>query len=73
LQRQEWSSAAGTNSSCVWSRPRNLCIPSDRSAPPSARESTALWVWGDTYYETELLMREIIEQAKEEEFFAWGL
>jgi len=38
-----------------------------------ARESTALWVWGDTYYETELLMREIIEQAKEEVFFAWGL
>jgi hypothetical protein len=37
------------------------------------RESVALWVWGDTYYETELLMREIIEQAKEEVFFAWGL
>ena len=38
-----------------------------------ARESTALWLWGDVYYENEQLMREIIEQAKEEEFFAWGL
>jgi hypothetical protein len=37
------------------------------------RESTALWVWNDDYYESELLMREIIEQAKEEVFFAWGL
>jgi len=38
-----------------------------------ARESSALWAWGDDYYENELLMREIIEQAKEEVFFAWGL
>ena len=44
----------------------------EASAKPE-RKSTALWVWGDTYYETELLMREIVEQAKEEEFFAWGL
>jgi len=33
-----------------------------------------LWFWGwETYYENELLMREIIEQAEEEMFFAWGL
>jgi len=37
------------------------------------RESCALWVWGDVYYENELLMREIIEQAEEEVFLAWGL
>jgi len=37
------------------------------------RESNPLWVWFDYYYENELLMREIIEQAKEEVFFAWGL
>ena len=37
------------------------------------RESVALWVWFDYYYEHELLMREIIEQAKEEAFLAWGL
>ena len=37
------------------------------------RESTALWVWNDDYYENEQLMRELIEQAKEEMFFAWGL
>ena len=38
-----------------------------------ARESVALWVWNDDYYENELLMHEIIDQAKEEMFFAWGL
>ena len=37
------------------------------------RESVALWVWNDDYYENEQLMREIIEQAREEGFFAWGL
>jgi hypothetical protein len=37
------------------------------------REQNPLWVWGDVYYENELFMREIIEQAKEEMFFAWGL
>ena len=36
-------------------------------------ESVALWVWNDDYYEHELLMREIIEQAKKEVFLAWGL
>jgi len=37
------------------------------------RESNPLWLWGDVYYENELMWREIIEQAKEEVFFAWGL
>jgi hypothetical protein len=38
------------------------------------REENPLWVWEwSTYYDTELLMREIIAQAKEEVFFAWGL
>ncbi len=30
------------------------------------RESVALWMWGDDYYESEALIRAIIEQAKEE-------
>ena len=37
------------------------------------REQNPLWFFEDTFYESELLMREIIEQAKEEVFFAWGL
>jgi hypothetical protein len=40
----------------------------------AAREENPLWFWEwSTYYDTELLMREIIAQAKEEVFFAWGL
>jgi hypothetical protein len=31
-----------------------------------ARESVALWLWGDVYFENELMWREIIAQAKEE-------
>jgi hypothetical protein len=30
-----------------------------------ARESTALWLFGDVYYENELMWREIIARAKE--------
>ena len=37
------------------------------------REQNPLWFFEDTYYENELIMRELIEQAKEEVFFAWGL
>jgi len=37
------------------------------------REQNPLWFFEDTYYENEQIMREIIEQAKEEAFLAWGL
>jgi len=37
------------------------------------REQNPLWFFEDTYYENELLIRDIVEQAKEEAFFAWGL
>jgi len=37
------------------------------------REQNPLWFFEDTYYENEQIMREIIEQAKEETFLAWGL
>jgi len=37
------------------------------------RESVALWMWNDDYYENDLIWREVIVQVKEEGFFAWGL
>jgi hypothetical protein len=48
-------------------------MPQAEASARRQRESCALWVWNDDYYENEQLTRAIIAQAKEEGFFAWGL
>ena len=66
----------------LWPEPLDEHMPTPQkieAAKQRIREKPALWVWEhETYWdrfanENGQLMREIVEQAKEEAFFAWGL